>query len=335
MAGRHRPAPASWLPWPDRCARVRAGAVAAAGAARGGNRPHPLVADAGTSPRRPDSCDRAGVRPSPAAAASPQAIDAMQRARFAAGQPPGRQAQPQRHVAQIAAHEQAGIIAHQGDTAEAVGLERRTTSSSALGHGGSVRNRPHRAPCHRRSMPNRGVSGGCHNRPMEPTWLESASAWISAHPFAAGAVIFLIAFCDALVILGIVVPALPLLFAVGALIGLGHINGPYALVCATLGAFMRRCAELLDRAPLGRAIAQRWPFSPLSAVAGPRRIAVPPQGMQEHRHRALRRRGAAVRARHRRHAAHAAAHATAAQPGRLLHVVGVVPRARLGAGCVL
>ena len=67
---------------------------------------------------------------------------------------------------------------------------------------------------------------------MEPTWIESASAWISAHPLAAGAVVFLIAFCDALVIVGMVVPALPLLFAVGAMIGLGHVNGPYALLAA-------------------------------------------------------------------------------------------------------
>ncbi|MBM7094033.1 hypothetical protein JTP67_37125, partial [Streptomyces sp. S12] len=72
---------------------------------------------------------------------------------------------------------------------------------------------------------------------MDSAWLESATAWIAAHPIAAGIVIFLIAFCDALIILGIAVPALPLLFAVGTLVGLGHINGPYALACATLGAF--------------------------------------------------------------------------------------------------
>ena len=34
-------------------------------------------------------------------------------------------------------------------------------------------------------------------------------------PVAAGGLIFLIAFCDAIVVLGILVPALPLLFAVG------------------------------------------------------------------------------------------------------------------------
>ena len=72
---------------------------------------------------------------------------------------------------------------------------------------------------------------------MTSEWLDSITTWITAHPVAAGGVIFLIAFCDALAVVGIVVPALPLLFAVGTLIGLGHLDGPYALACAALGAF--------------------------------------------------------------------------------------------------
>ena len=64
---------------------------------------------------------------------------------------------------------------------------------------------------------------------MNPAWLDSTVAWIGAHPHAAGLLIFLVAFCDALAVVGIVVPALPLLFAVGALVGLGHIDGPYAV----------------------------------------------------------------------------------------------------------
>ncbi|GAB2506906.1 bifunctional DedA family/phosphatase PAP2 family protein [Lysobacter humi (ex Lee et al. 2017)] len=73
---------------------------------------------------------------------------------------------------------------------------------------------------------------------MDSSWIESATAWIAAHPVAAGALIFLVAFCDAIIVAGVVVPALPLLFATGTLIGLGHINGPYALVCAAAGAFV-------------------------------------------------------------------------------------------------
>ena len=73
---------------------------------------------------------------------------------------------------------------------------------------------------------------------MQSAWFDSIVAWISGHPVAAGLVIFLIAFCDALAVVGIVVPALPLLFAVGTLIGLGHLDGSYALVCAAAGAFV-------------------------------------------------------------------------------------------------
>ncbi len=71
---------------------------------------------------------------------------------------------------------------------------------------------------------------------MQSDWLDGIVAWIGAHPVLAGGVIFLIAFCDALAVVGIVVPALPLLFAVGTLVGLGHVDGPYAVVCAAAGA---------------------------------------------------------------------------------------------------
>lgn len=72
---------------------------------------------------------------------------------------------------------------------------------------------------------------------MNDAWLDSLLGWVSAHPVAAGGLIFLIAFLDSLLIVGAVVPALPLLFAVGALVGLGHVGGPYAIACAAAGAF--------------------------------------------------------------------------------------------------
>ena len=54
---------------------------------------------------------------------------------------------------------------------------------------------------------------------MNSQTLENLVAWIGQHPILAGIVIFLIAFCDAVVILGFLVPAITLLFAIGALIG--------------------------------------------------------------------------------------------------------------------
>ncbi len=95
---------------------------------------------------------------------------------------------------------------------------------------------------------------------MEASWFDNLLAWISAHPVAAGLVIFAIAFCDAVIILGAIVPALPLLFAVGVLIGLGEISGPYAVVCATLGALIGDATSYWVGHRWGQQLRTVWPF---------------------------------------------------------------------------
>lgn len=95
---------------------------------------------------------------------------------------------------------------------------------------------------------------------MSDAWFDNTVAWISAHPVAAGGLILLIAFCDALAVVGIVVPALPLLFAVGALVGLGHISGPYAIVCAALGAFAGDALSYWIGHRWGPQLREHWPF---------------------------------------------------------------------------
>ncbi|MDG6348134.1 VTT domain-containing protein [Luteimonas sp. 8-5] len=95
---------------------------------------------------------------------------------------------------------------------------------------------------------------------MPSAWFDNIVAWIGAHPVAAGGLIFLIAFCDALAVVGIVVPALPLLFAVGALVGLGHVSGPYALVCAALGALAGDALSFWIGRKWGPQLREHWPF---------------------------------------------------------------------------
>ena len=85
--------------------------------------------------------------------------------------------------------------------------------------------------------------------------------WISRHPMAAGLVIFLIAFLDALLIVGVAVPAAPLLFAVGTLVGLGHIDGSYAVICAALGAFCGDGVSYVAGRRYGDSLKTRWPFA--------------------------------------------------------------------------
>ncbi len=96
---------------------------------------------------------------------------------------------------------------------------------------------------------------------MEESWIDALLAWIGAHPVAAGAVIFAIAFCDALIVLGAVVPALPLMFAVGVLVGMGDLSGPYALVCAAAGAFAGDAISFWVGRRWGPQLRQSWPFS--------------------------------------------------------------------------
>ncbi|WP_314104501.1 VTT domain-containing protein [uncultured Stenotrophomonas sp.] len=96
---------------------------------------------------------------------------------------------------------------------------------------------------------------------MDSSWIDATLAWISAHPVLAGAVIFLIAFCDAVIVLGAIVPALPLLFAVGVFIGLGQISGPYAVACAALGAFAGDGISYWIGRRWGDRLRGVWPFS--------------------------------------------------------------------------
>jgi membrane protein DedA with SNARE-associated domain/membrane-associated phospholipid phosphatase len=96
---------------------------------------------------------------------------------------------------------------------------------------------------------------------MDSSTLDALVAWIGAHPIAAGIVIFLIVFCDALVILGVVVPAVPILFAVGTLVGLGMVDGTYAIVCAALGAFCGDGVSFVLGRYYGDRLKRLWPFS--------------------------------------------------------------------------
>ncbi|WP_024889391.1 bifunctional DedA family/phosphatase PAP2 family protein [Luteimonas huabeiensis] len=89
---------------------------------------------------------------------------------------------------------------------------------------------------------------------------DNTVAWIGEHPVAAGIAIFLIAFSDSVILLGAIVPALPLLFGVGVLIGLGEVSGPYAVVCAALGALAGDGLSYWVGRRWGGGLRQVWPF---------------------------------------------------------------------------
>jgi len=96
---------------------------------------------------------------------------------------------------------------------------------------------------------------------MHSAWFDATLAWISAHPLAAGVLVFLIAFCDAIIIIGAIVPALPLMIAIGVLIGMGELSGPYAVSCAALGAFLGDGLSYWIGRRWGESLRGVWPFS--------------------------------------------------------------------------
>ena len=96
---------------------------------------------------------------------------------------------------------------------------------------------------------------------MNSPWIDATLEWIGAHPMLAGALVFAIAFCDAVIVLGTIVPALPLMFAIGVLIGLGQISGPYAVACAALGAFLGDALSYWVGHRWGNRLRGFWPFS--------------------------------------------------------------------------
>src|SRR5690606_28352175 len=128
------------------------------------------------------------------------------------------------------------------------------------------------------SLARAGVRPAYNSAPMDSARLDALVSWIGQHPIAAGLVIFLIAFGDALVLVGAAIPAVPLVFAVGTLVGLGHVDGAYALACASLGAFAGDGISYWVGRRYGHQLRQRWPFAALQPfrVLGARRAHFPP-----------------------------------------------------------
>lgn len=96
---------------------------------------------------------------------------------------------------------------------------------------------------------------------MDSNTLDSLLAWIGQNPLLAGVVIFLIAFIDALLLVGFAAPSLPLLFGIGTLAGLGLINPWYAMACAAAGAFLGDALSYAFGRYQGRHLRRIWPFN--------------------------------------------------------------------------
>ena len=73
---------------------------------------------------------------------------------------------------------------------------------------------------------------------MENGFTQELLNWISENPGWAGLLIFLVAWIESLVVVGIVLPGIFILFGIGAMIGLGALEFYPVWLAATLGAFL-------------------------------------------------------------------------------------------------
>ena len=90
--------------------------------------------------------------------------------------------------------------------------------------------------------------------------MDNVLAWVGNHPVLAGVLFFAIAFADSLILIGAIMPALPLLIAVGVLIGMGEISGAYVVACLSLGAFLGDALSYWVGWRWGARLHGVWPF---------------------------------------------------------------------------
>ncbi|GIX35820.1 MAG: membrane protein [Lysobacteraceae bacterium] len=95
---------------------------------------------------------------------------------------------------------------------------------------------------------------------MESSRLAGLTEWLGNHPLAAGLLVAAVALADALPVAGMLVPALAILLAVGALLGLGVLDPAWILGCAALGAFLGDLAGYALGRRLGPRLRGIWPF---------------------------------------------------------------------------
>ncbi len=89
---------------------------------------------------------------------------------------------------------------------------------------------------------------------------ESMVDWFSRHPGAAFAVVFAVCLLDALLVIGLAVPSMPVLFAAGALVGLGLIDIWPLIIAAASGAILGDVVSYWLGRHYGVHLKQMWPL---------------------------------------------------------------------------
>jgi len=92
-------------------------------------------------------------------------------------------------------------------------------------------------------------------------WTQELLNWINAHPGWGVVAVFVVAFFESLVLVGILLPGIMILFGIGALIGLGVIELVPVWVAASLGGFLGDTLSYALGHRYREHLLEMWPFS--------------------------------------------------------------------------
>lgn len=92
-------------------------------------------------------------------------------------------------------------------------------------------------------------------------WIDGLSQWLAANPAWAGLIIFIVAFTESIVVVGILIPGIMILFALGALIGLGLVDFYMAWATASVGAILGDSFSYWVGRRYRESLVNRWPFN--------------------------------------------------------------------------
>ncbi len=96
---------------------------------------------------------------------------------------------------------------------------------------------------------------------METGWTQELLNWLNAHPGWGFIIVFLVAFFESLVLIGILLPGIVILFGVGTLIGLGILEMIPVWIAATTGAFLGDSLSYALGHRFRGHLLEIWPFS--------------------------------------------------------------------------
>lgn len=96
---------------------------------------------------------------------------------------------------------------------------------------------------------------------MHSEFVTTIFAWVAAHPGWMSAFIFLSATAESLTIIGVIIPGALVMFTLGALIGLGHVDFWSAYWWSTLGAILGDAISFWIGRVFQQGIRRLWPFT--------------------------------------------------------------------------